>query len=372
MNTYGMGRWARGAVIATSAILVLGVQAQVIDFSGTRGAGVNKTDVLLENLRLQVPVANPQQPGTMTLVESNYNVLFRFDPVTLHLVPVGLQQTGGAGAVPCAAAQVTVFDALRGANQPLPNASVTLGTRTATTNAQGVASFSGLAQGFFTVAATAANYASASQTVLLSCSATNQVAVALSPASGGLGGLAAGQFRTILTWVENPRDLDAHMTGPSAGDAARWHVYHGAKTGGDMCALEVDDTSSYGPETVTCPPTASTGTTATTLRPGVYRYSVHHYAGAGSLGTSNANVRLELSNGQSYTFTPPAGPYTGTNNVWTVYELTVLSNGAVSVAPVNAVAQGVSSGSVARQVPIVEGSSLGLSESPALFINLVK
>ena len=77
MNTYGIARWARCAVVAASAALALGAQAQVIDFSGTRGAGVNQTDVLLENLRLLVPVPNPQQPGTTTTVESNYNILFR-------------------------------------------------------------------------------------------------------------------------------------------------------------------------------------------------------------------------------------------------------------------------------------------------------
>jgi len=371
MNTFGIARWARGAVVAASATLVLGAQAQIIDFSGTRGAGVNQTDVLLENLRLLVPVANPQQPGTTTTVESNYNILFRFDPATLHLVPVGLQQTGGSGAVQCATAQVTVFDALRGANLPLANASVTLGTRSATTNAQGVASFTGLAQGFFTVTTTAPNYSPANQTVLLNCAAPNQVAVALSPASGSAGGLAAGQFRTILTWGENPRDLDSHLTGPAASGNARWHVYFASKNAGDMCALDVDDISSYGPETVTCPPTASTANAgAGTLRPGVYRYSVHHYAGSGNLGTSNANVRLELSNGQAYTFTPPAAPYTGANNVWTVYELTVLADGAVSVAPVNSVMANVSSGSVARELPIAEGTGLGQAESPSTFRNL--
>lgn len=372
MKTHSIAHWARCAVVAASTALALGAQAQIVDFSGTRGAGINQSDVLLENLRLLVPVANPQQPGTTTTVESNYNILFRFDPATLHLVPVSLQQTGGSGAVQCATAQVTVFDALRGANQPLANASVTLGTRTSTTNAQGVASFSGLAQGFFTVTTAAPNYSPANQTVLLSCTAANQVAVALSPSSGGVGGLAAGQFRTILTWGENPRDIDSHLTGPSASGSERWHVYYGAKTNGDMCALDVDDTSSYGPETVTCPPTGSTGTSATTLRPGVYRYSVHHYAGTGTIGSSNANVRLELSNGQAYTFTPPAGGYAGVNNVWTVYELTVLANGTVSVAPVNTVMTGVSSGSVSSQVPAVDGTGLGLSESPALFMNLVK
>lgn len=48
MKTYCIGRWARCAIVAVSAAAALVAQAQVIDFSGTRGAGVNQTDVLLE------------------------------------------------------------------------------------------------------------------------------------------------------------------------------------------------------------------------------------------------------------------------------------------------------------------------------------
>ena len=359
----------RRSTLAAGALLAFAAQAQVIDFSSSRGTGVNQTDVLMENVRLLVPVANPFQPGTTTTAESNYNVLFRFDPTLLHLVPVGLQQTGGEGAENCANAEVTVLDSLRGAAGPLPNASVTIGTRTATTNAQGVASFTNLPQGIFSVSAVAPTYSTIAQTAILQCGALNQVAMALSPAGSAPGGLASGQFRVILTWGENPRDLDSHLTGPAADGSSRWHVYYSNKRGGDMCALDVDDTSSYGPETVTCPPTDGTGSS---LRPGVYRYSVHHYSGDTNIGVSGANVRLEFFNGQTYSFTPPAGNYAGSKDVWTVFELTVLQNGTVSVAPVNAVMGGISAGSVARQLPSVPGTGFGQMESPALFQNLVK
>lgn len=370
MKNY-LKRWLQSSVaaVAATASLCAFAQAPVIDLSSARGAGVNAQDVLMENVRLLVPVANPFQPGTTTTVESSYSVLFRFDPVTLHLVPLGVQQTAGVGAVNCAAAQVTVFDALRGATMPLANASVTIGGRTTTTNAQGVASFTGLPQGFFSVSAAAANYATASQTALLQCTTPNQVAMALSPANALSGGLVGGQFRVILTWGENPRDLDSHLTGPAATSGSRWHVYYSAKQAGDMCALDVDDTTSFGPETVTCPPT---GTAGATLRPGVYRYSVHHYAGTTNIGVSGANVRLELANGQSYSFTPPAASYAGSSDVWTVFELTVMGNGTMSLAPVNSVMGGISSGSVNLSVPAAAGTGFGRMESPALFLGLTK
>ena len=363
---------ASGLRSALAACLTLGAMAahaQVIDFSNVRGSGVNQQDVLMENVRLLVPVPNPFQPGTTTTVETNYNVLFRFDPTILHLVPVGLQQTGGQGASNCAAAQVTVFDALRRASAPLANASVTIGTRTATTNAQGVASFTGLPQGIFSVSAVSANYSSASQTAILQCTAPSQVTMALSPAGATQGGLASGQFRVILTWGQNPSDIDSHLTGPAADGTSRWHVYYSAKQAGDMCALDVDDTTSFGPETVTCPPT---GNTTTSLRPGVYRYSVHHYAGSANIGASGANVRLEFSNGQTYSFTPPAATYQGYGDVWTVFEVVVMQNGSVSVSPVNSVMSGISSGSVARSVPAAAGTGFGQMEQPSLFQNLLK
>ena len=369
IQPHSMRNLARTSALAISALLTLAAQAQVIDFSSARGTGVNQNDVLVENVRLLVPVPNPFQPGTTTTAESNYNVLFRFDTTLLHLVPVGLQQTGGDGALNCANAQITVLDSLRGAAGPLSNASVTVGTRTATTNAQGVASFTNLPQGIFSVSAVAPNYSTISQTAILQCGALNQVAIALSPAGAAPGGLASGQFRVILTWGENPRDLDSHLTGPAADGTSRWHIYYSNKRGGDMCALDVDDTSSFGPETVTCPPTVGT---ASVLRPGIYRYSVHHYSGSANIGASGANVRLEFFNGQTYSFTPPAGNYAGSSDVWTVFELTVLQNGTVSVAPVNSVMGGISAGSVARQMPSVPGSGFGQMETPAIFRNLVK
>jgi hypothetical protein len=358
---------ARSAIAAVcGAVFSLGAAAQgtVIDFSSARGTGMNQQDVLMENVRVLTSVPNPFQPGTSTTVTNTYNVTFRFDPTSLHLVPIGIQTTDGIG---CAQAQVTVYDAVRGAAAPLANASVTIGSRTTTTDAQGVATFSQLPEGLTSLSAAASNYTSASQTAVLQCNVPNQVAVALSPAGGTQGGLGSGQFRTILTWGENPRDLDSHMTGPAA-DGSRWHVYYSAKTAGGQCALDVDDTSSLGPETVTCPPTDTTGS----LQPGVYRYSVHHFSGSENIGNSGANVRLEFGNGQTYNFTPPAGTYVGSRDVWTVFELTLHADGTSNVAPVNAVMAGVSAGSVTSEQPIAPGTGFGQTESPITFHNLVK
>ena len=331
----------RPALLFAVSLACSTAQAQVIDFSSSRGAGISQSDVMMENIRIRVPVPNPFDPGSSTTVENSYNVRFRFDPTTLHLVPVGIDQTDPQQA--CASATVSVFDAVRGAAAPIANASVTLGNQTLQTNAQGQVSFSGLPASTFTINAAASDYVPASQAIALSCDTPASTAIALSPSNPNQGGLGAGQFRIILTWGQDPADLDSHLTGPGTTADSRFHVFYANKTNGGVCGLDVDDLTSFGPETVTCPSTGSTGT----LRPGVYRYSVHHYSGLTNIGASGASVRLEFANGQQYRFTPPAlSNYLGRNDVWTVFELTVNSNGAVSMAPVDSVMNNVGSGQV--------------------------
>src|SRR5690606_12402407 len=72
-----------------------------------------------------------------------------------------------------------------------------------------------------------------------------------------------GALRLVLAWGQTPADLDAHLTGPN-GTGGRFHVYWVERSYG-ATRLDVDDTQSYGPETITVFPTAA----------GTYRYSVH-------------------------------------------------------------------------------------------------
>jgi hypothetical protein len=330
-----------------------------IDFSSTRGSGVASNQVLIENVRAFVPVPNPFTGGTTTQ-EADYNVIFQFDPATLHLVPVGITAIGGTSN--CANLQVLVYNAVTGASAPVVGALVSVGGRTVATNAQGVAAFTGLPAGPVAVAVAATNFNSTSQVTALGCTGSNGVGVALSPASGQSGGLTAGQFRVILTWGVNPGDLDSHMTGPNL-DTSRFHIFYADKTSGGLCKLDVDDTTSYGPETITCPATNSSGT----LRPGVYRYGVHHYSGSTTIGASGANVRLEFANGTVYTYTPPATGWAGYNDFWTVFELTVFSNGSIAVAPVNSIAHNVSDSAVPMSA---QTTPFGSPEDPAILRNL--
>ena len=124
--------------------------------------------------------------------------------------------------------------------------------------------------------------------------------------------LAEGETRIVLTWGETPYDLDSHLYNDD------FHVYFSNKNyyqnSTPLVNLDRDDTSSYGPETIT-----------------IYRpldkdctYYVYDYSNGGNssntqLSTSGATVRVYQTDGLIATFHVPAG-YTGDR--WTVFTLT--------------------------------------------------
>lgn len=344
-----------------------GVAQTSIDFTNATCYGISSSQVMVENVRLQVPVANPFDPGSTTLMNMSYNVPFDFDASTLHLVPalaIITQTDDGTGSSSsnCAALQVRVADAYTGS--AISGATVSVGGQSTTTDSNGLANLTGVTAGLAHVSVVAANYTSTAQTTSsLSCTTTNSTSIALSPQSG-TGALTSGEFRVVLTWGENPYDLDSHLTGPASDGTTRFHVYYSSKTH-DVASLDVDDTSSYGPETVTVSPSSG----STTLRPGIYRYSVHHYSGSNTIGTSGASVRLTLANGTIYTYTPSSAlSFSGYKDVWTVFELTVDNSGMMYIAPVDSVYNESSASSVRSAGKALKShSGYGRPEDMSLF-----
>lgn len=89
--------------------------------------------------------------------------------------------------------------------------------------------------------------------------------------------LAAGQFRFILTWGAQPADLDSHLLLPDGAE----DIYFGHEIAVDRSAnLDWDDTSSYGPETITI----------TSPKTGTYIYSIDNYSGSPDMGANSAAV----------------------------------------------------------------------------------
>lgn len=121
-----------------------------------------------------------------------------------------------------------------------------------------------------------------------------------------------GALRVVLTWGATPTDLDSHLTGPDGG-GGRFHVYWINRSYG-LTNLDVDDVTSFGPETITVFPPAA----------GTFRYSVHNWSNqssSGSDGIAASPARVEVHDhlGLVCTYTAPQAAQAG--NTWRVFEV---------------------------------------------------
>ena len=130
--------------------------------------------------------------------------------------------------------------------------------------------------------------------------------------------LQADQIRVVLNWGSVPSDLDSHLAGPLA-NTGTFHAYfsNSAPTGSNV-TLDTDDTSSFGPETITI----------STLRPGNYRYWVHDFTNRSNSNSSilsqqsAARVTIYRGTGSGTAtvavFNVPTGKV---GNAWVVFDL---------------------------------------------------
>ena len=120
--------------------------------------------------------------------------------------------------------------------------------------------------------------------------------------------MRSGEIRIVLTWGEQPVDLDSHLRG-TASDGAGVHCYYSNKrcynNSGDRIAyLDVDDTNGYGPET----------TTLTDIN-GEYDFYVVDFKSTGTMGqVSGATVKIYIGDSLAYTLTIPENA----SNRWNV------------------------------------------------------
>lgn len=126
----------------------------------------------------------------------------------------------------------------------------------------------------------------------------------------------SGDYRVILTWGATPSDLDSHLNALTVG-GSREHVYYGSKTG-LYSNLDVDDTDSYGPETITVTDFSSLD--------GGFTYSVHDYTNRScsaddpskALSTSGAVVKLYKGDTLLRTYNVPTDTE---GTVWNVFSV---------------------------------------------------
>ena len=119
-------------------------------------------------------------------------------------------------------------------------------------------------------------------------------------------------LRIVLSWGENPADLDSHIWGQRA-DGTSYHVFYSQKIatetdGTTIAELDIDDTSSYGPETITLNASNENA---------VYSYYVHDYTNR----SSSSTTAMALSSARVQV-------YSG-NRLLATYNISVNSNGTV-------------------------------------------
>jgi len=119
-----------------------------------------------------------------------------------------------------------------------------------------------------------------------------------------------GEIRIVLTWGIRPMDLDGHLVTPNI-EGRNHHIYFSPKTKGEQFSapyaqLDVDDTSSYGPETITIYKS----------KPGIYHYYVHNYSGTPAIRYSDAKVEIYSDMGLVKTYQVPIS---GKGKYWKVF-----------------------------------------------------
>lgn len=192
-----------------------------------------------------------------------------------------------------------------------------------TTNAAGRYTISDVPAGYYTVEASMDGYVTGYTNILvLSDNPKTDFDFTITPE------LAEDEVRIVLTWGASPSDLDSHLIGRTPrGDA--FNVYYRDKQyrfdGIEMANLDVDDTSSYGPETITI----------TESIHDVYTYAVHNYSNRSSsnstaLSFSGAIVRVFIGSTQVAEYHVPADQ---TGTYWTVFQIA----GGHRIVPINTV-----------------------------------
>ena len=204
----------------------------------------------------------------------------------------------------------TVTHALNGS--PIASASVRVVNTSlqTSTDANGRFTLNDVPQGSRTIEAIAIGFVTNSVPVNIVGGQTQAVSISLSPIVS-----FPDQIRIILNWGAVPLDLDSHLCVPSTPPFEIYYDNKGRLDASPFALLDIDDTTGFGPETVTIsapspsPPPRFAGT---------YRYFVRNFSRTPPLTTSDAFVQVLNSNTEIARFTVPT---TGTGLDWEVFTL---------------------------------------------------
>ena len=207
----------------------------------------------------------------------------------------GSGSAGGGGAVG------SVTGIVKNATNEVPIAGVAVCVRTgalcATTNGSGSYSIADVPAGPQTIDFTMTGFTTLAETVTITAGAATTQSTALSPQ------LAAGDMRIVLTWGASPSDLDSYLWVSSGTEIS--YATTGSLSAAPFAQLDADDTTGFGPETVTI----------SQLTTGTYTFSVN--ALGGNFVPAETTVRVYGSSGLLREFAAPAG----SGDWWRVFTL---------------------------------------------------
>jgi uncharacterized protein YfaP (DUF2135 family) len=223
-----------------------------------------------------------------------------------------------------------VTNALTG--QPIAGATVQVdGTgASTTTGSDGRFVLNGVPSGDRNLRTSASGFVTETRTVTVVAGGSVDQSIALTPGRPG------GEITIVLTWGSQPMDLDAHLSGPNRS-GGRFHIYFADPSEpqpSPYATLDVDDVTSFGPETITIARDPTTGS----FVPGEYRYWVHNFSESPGFDVSDARVTVNQGGAQLESFTVPSGP--ATLAIWRVVNLTIDAAGNVTLTPVQQFASG--------------------------------
>ena len=274
------------------------------------------------NIRIPVSTRSSSPPASTPL--------FRFDPASGNYVEdgtatlVGGYYQGNITRIGTWVAGRTYTPSMLSVcvqNQdgvPVPGARVQSDGTTYSGGGAGITDASGVAlvpmmQGTAQAVVTATSPRSSNSTTVTNPGATLTVTPCLVMPTSGL---------TIrLTWGALPSDLDSHLKEPNGA-----HVYFGDRgslSAQPFAALDVDDTTGFGPEVIT----------VARLPVGTSEYFVHNFSNTFAPGMTGSPARVEMRFGsQIRIFFPPTGE--ASNDYWRVFQFVVAGDCSATFNPI--------------------------------------
>lgn len=212
-----------------------------------------------------------------------------------------------------------VVDAQTGAR--LPGVLITVvGTEAvATTDTSGAFTIDDAPEGSRTLSATLMGYVPSTIPVVVTAGESVEVSIGLLALGAGGDGVAV-----VLSWGATPRDLDLHMSGPD-GSGGRFHIAFFSLSPVPHGSLDLDDVTSFGPETVTVSPTDGEAYVA-----GSYHVWIHNFTGEAGFDVSGGVVTLFASRAQFAQYQVENAIGDSSGRIWRVVEFDLATDGVLS------------------------------------------